>query len=65
MKQSNQDYIFVKKKITFEKWMNHVDNILYKRLGMCHDDLPDEDYWNYWNELFTPNYMVDLIIRNN
>ena len=61
----NKPSIFVKRKASFETWMSNVNKMLYEMIFMYYNDLPDEDYWNYWNDGFSALYMVKLIIKKN
>ena len=35
--------------MTFEKWFEKVNELCEKRLGMGVDDIPDMDYWVWWD----------------
>jgi hypothetical protein len=39
---------------TFEEWMKEVDRVLVKRCGLCHQDLPDCCYNDWWEDGYSP-----------
>lgn len=52
------------KKDTFEVWQNKVNAIIEKRTGFGIDDLPDFDYWNYWDDGVSPSQTATEVIQN-
>ena len=42
----------------FETWMREIDKILLSDIGVCHDDLPDQNYYDMWQDGFTPDEVV-------
>ena len=40
--------------MTFESWLDKVDDCFIKVTGLDRDTWPDQDYWNMWNDGLTP-----------
>lgn len=47
---------------SFEEWMREIDAILLEEIGVCHDDLPDQLYYDHYQDDMTPRDVVDEII---
>ena len=48
----------------FKKWLNKTEKLIYKKTNFEREDLPDEDYWKYWDLGFTPMQMADIVNNN-
>lgn len=53
-----------KVKPDFKKWMKKVDKRVFKKLKLHLDDLPDEDFWNSWNNDMKYKRMADKILKD-
>ena len=53
-----------KVKPDFNKWMKKVDKRVFKKLKMHLDDLPDEDFWNSWNDGMKYKIMAKKILKD-
>lgn len=51
--------------LTFEQWMQHINQIILQYCGMKCDDLPDEDYWNMWDNGSTYTEVVKFVLKQN
>jgi hypothetical protein len=51
-------------KMSFDKWKQLIENIIFAKLNMHCNDLPDEDYWVNWNNGITPHYMANIILKS-
>lgn len=40
--------------MTFEKWMERVDQVILDISGFSSQDLPDKAYWDMWNDGVSP-----------
>lgn len=40
--------------MNFETWMNRVDNRLVSLVGVTSADLPDQCYYDYWEDGISP-----------
>ncbi len=49
----------------FLKFIDKVEKIVYARLQMYLDDLPDEDYYMAFENETTPEQMAKLVIESN
>ena len=49
---------------TFEEWMLKVDRLLIDHIGLDHDDLPDQGYWDAWDSEYTPEEMIAEMIAD-
>ena len=52
------------KKKNFKLWIKKVDKRVYKKLNMHLSDLPDEDFWNNWNNGMNYKSMANHIIQD-
>ena len=50
---------------TFEAWMQKVDALLYKKVGMGSRDLADVNYREMWEDDYTPSAAAKKAIRYN
>ena len=48
-------------KIDFVQWKEVINNIIIKKTSLDCKDLPDIDYWNYWNNNFDANDVADIV----
>ena len=53
-----------KVKPDFNKWMKKVDKRVFKKLNMHLSDLPDEDFWNSWNDGMEYKMMANNIVKD-
>ena len=53
-----------KVKPDFNKWMKKVDKRVFKKLNMHLSDLPDEDFWNSWNNGMKYKIMASKILKD-
>ena len=51
--------------IKFANWMNKVESKIKNKFNFELLDLPDEDYMMYFESLYTPNQMVQIILESN
>ena len=49
---------------SFEIWKTNVDKLVFSKLNMHCNDLPDEDYWDYWYNNLDPQQMAQIVIKN-
>jgi hypothetical protein len=49
--------------MTFEAWMELVEDEFISKLGMNCDSWADQDYWNQWDAGTTPQQMVALAVE--
>lgn len=50
--------------MTFESWMDKVDNEFINNVGLSRDCWPDQDYWSMWDSGYTPMEAVISAIEN-
>lgn len=50
--------------MTFESWLEAVDKIFIKHTGLDRDSFPDQDYWNMWEDEYTPEEAFATSILN-
>lgn len=50
--------------ITFEQWMTKVDDAIDAQVGMTSADLPDCDWWNWWNDGVSAQRAAARAIKN-
>lgn len=50
--------------MTFKEWLAEVNTFLVALCGMGSDDLPDQDYWNMWNDEVDPEDAATEILDN-
>ena len=50
--------------MTFESWMDKVDDEFIGTVGLSRDCWPDQDYWSMWESGYTPNEAVAAAIEN-
>lgn len=51
--------------INFLIWMTNIEKIVYAKINSQLDDLPDEDYYNYYEDGVTYDNMAKMVIKNN
>ena len=51
-------------KMTFEAWKENVDQLVFTKLGLHCNDLPDEDYWLNWDKGVTPQSMANFVFKD-
>ena len=49
---------------SFSHWISQVNAMIFRRYGIQISDLPDEDFWTYYEEKIKPSDMVKIIIEN-
>jgi len=42
----------------FETWLDKVDSILERKIGMDHNSIPDYCWWDLWDSELTPHEAV-------
>ena len=47
---------------TFEEWKKDIDNLIFKKIGLHCEDLPDIDYWSSWEENVFSEVIVHQVI---
>jgi len=65
-----KDYNKLEKKIltrneyeqTFEEWKKDIDNLIFKKIGLHCEDLPDIDYWSSWEKNVFSEVIVHQVI---
>lgn len=50
--------------MTFEKWMDAVDDEFISVTGLDRDMWPDQDYWCEWDSGTSPSEMLSIAIHN-
>lgn len=50
--------------MTFEKWLDKVDDSFTRITGLDRDTWPDQDYWNMFDSGLTPDEAVTNAIEN-
>jgi hypothetical protein len=53
-----------KAKLSFDEWMKQVDAELTKRIGLVSDDLPDQQYRDWYDAGTDPVLVAKRIIRD-
>ena len=51
--------------VNFLNWMTQIENIVYFKLGLSLDDLPDEMYRIQFDNETTAEYMANTVIDNH
>jgi len=51
--------------INFLIWMTNTEKIVYAKIESRLDDLPDEDYYSYYEDGVTYDNMAKIVIKNN
>ena len=54
--------------ISFEQWKSEVDSIVYKNIKQHLEEIPDEEYRNYFDINITSEHMARIVIyhyKNN
>lgn len=49
--------------ITFTQYMQDVDEALQDYCGLCHRDLPDQCYYDYYEDGVSPEDIIDDMIE--
>tara|TARA_B100001248_G_scaffold206725_1_gene160771 strand:+ start:149 stop:547 length:399 start_codon:yes stop_codon:yes gene_type:complete len=47
---------------TFEEWKKDIDNLIFKKIGLHCEDLPDIDYWSSWEKNVFSEVIVHQVI---
>ena len=47
----------------WEQWIAAVDAEFIKLIGIGRDDLPDQDYWELFQGVYTPKQAVEIIME--
>jgi hypothetical protein len=50
--------------MTFEKWLDKVDDSFTRITGLDRDTWPDQDYWDMFDSGLTPDEAVATAIEN-
>jgi Family of unknown function (DUF5419) len=48
--------------LDFDAWMKEIDKLLVSEIGVGHDDLPDQNYYDCYDDGMTPQEVVDEVI---
>lgn len=51
--------------MSFDEWMNQVDEVLFKEIGMSHMDIPDQTYRDYFDDGMSPEDAVETIMEED
>ena len=51
-------------KLTFEKWMELVDQELSKECGLTHYDLPDKTYHDWFDDGVSPLDVATIVLES-
>jgi hypothetical protein len=54
-----------KNKMEFDKWIESVNVLLFANHGVIISDLPDEPFWDYFEDNMSPKDVVDIMRTNN
>ncbi len=47
---------------TFEEWKKDIDNLIFKKIGLHCEDLPDIDYWSSWEKNVFSEVIVNQVL---
>jgi len=47
---------------TFDEWKKEVDNLIFKKIGLHCEDLPDYDYWSSWERNIFSEVIVQQVL---
>ena len=50
---------------SFTSWKYDVNKLVKKNVGLECDDLPDEDYYYFWEKNYSPKDMCNIVICHN
>ena len=51
--------------MTFLQWLARINSILRAKHGFDIEGLPDEPFYDYYDDNLTPDQVVDIMIQNN
>jgi hypothetical protein len=51
--------------MNFNTWLSHINTALYAKHGFDIGDLPDEPFYDYYEDNLTPDQVVGIMIQNN
>jgi hypothetical protein len=49
----------------FTVWLSHINTVLRAKHGFDIGDLPDEPFYDYYEDNLTPDKVVGIMIQNN
>jgi hypothetical protein len=52
------------KDLSFEQWMNAVDDALVSRIGLSSDDLEDQNYFDMYEDGYSPKTAAKEVLEN-
>ena len=50
--------------ISFENWRSKVNEIVFKKISLNLEDLPDEDYYILWELKNSPSHVADIVLKD-
>ena len=50
--------------LTFERWLDKVDDTFIDKVGIDRDSFPDQDYWSMYEDGLTPGEAVYQAVEN-
>ena len=51
--------------VPFTEWLSHINTVLRAEHGFDIGDLPDEPFYDYYEDNLTPDQVVGIMIQNN
>lgn len=54
----------LREEAAFRQWKKRVDEEIEKKVGLTADDLPDVDYWGWFQDGVTPKSAANQAVRN-
>ena len=51
--------------MTFLQWLTTINSVLRAKHGFDIGDLPDEPFYDYYDDNLTPDQVVSIMIQNN
>ena len=51
-------------KLSFDNWMKKVNKIVFNKINLNLNDLPDEDFWVIWDSNKSPQFMANVVLKD-
>lgn len=49
---------------TFESWLEKVNTVLFRLVGLGHEDIEDQPWWDWWDDGYSPYSAAQEAIEN-
>lgn len=49
--------------MSFEDWKKNVNDIIFDAINLTLDDLPDEDYYIFWDSNYSSKNVADILLN--